>query len=445
MRTCNTAALVRLAVVGVSLLVLAFSLAFTIKGLRLATVDDLAVGEAFADASQAAELRLYDFRIGRFYADVKFTLLEGLLGIRSDWLNALIKLSCFLACLGSAAYFAWKIKGKLHAPVLVLLLGLAFMPVAVAYQPLVSMPTLFVGWAAVWLMGAFSLSEEGPVTRCLIVASFGLSLMVHEANMVFIVLPVLVRWADGRASWLRSSIRVLALCLVVAVVYCVCFASLRWYANLLHSGEAYQGAVLSFHPSSFARAVLLYSWSGFPAVESWLLRWDPLPAGMLIGPSAWLARVSCWAGALGVACSLALSLSSWVLASAAPKDPAPDTRRILRFLAVLLFICHASNLILSLTAKYQLWAYQRMWPYYQSWMSYVSWILIVVLVLLWLSARQAASFRHLALRAFLVLCLGLLTLGSVASNRLAVAFLGRHPLSHLHDYNPTIGAEPRSP
>ena len=70
-----------------------------------------------------------------------------------------------------------------------------------------------------------------------------------------------------------------------------------------------------------------------------------------------------------------------VLRSKNPPADTDDPPRHLTLAATLTFMVFSPNLLLSLTGKYQIWAYQQRWPYYYSWMSYLALVMILVVVL----------------------------------------------------------------
>ena len=96
-------------------------------------------------------------------------------------------------------------------------------------------------------------------------------------------------------------------------------------------------------------------------------------------------------------------------------------------LGVLTVMVFSPNLLLSLTEKYQNWAYEKMWPYYCSWMSYIAFIMILIVGMDYLRARLGQN-RSIAL--FLALVITWVAAVSAATSRESSDFFREYRFDH---------------
>ena len=111
--------------------VLLLNLGVTSCGLRLATADDVAVFRGLADPARATENRMHDLRLGRFYAEVKFFLLEALMRVPNETLHAAIRVGACFAAVLAAAWFMWEWRRNERLSLLVICLGIGLLPLSV--------------------------------------------------------------------------------------------------------------------------------------------------------------------------------------------------------------------------------------------------------------------------------------------------------------------------
>jgi hypothetical protein len=424
----------------VAVVVLLLNLGVTTAGLRLAGADDDAMARGLTDPAFALTNRLHDFQIGRFYADARFWFGEHLLRVSSDAVHAAIRVGMFFVALLAAAWFAWEWRRSERVAWLVLVSGVGFLPVTVGYQVLLSAPTLWLGWAGVWAMGALALRPVSEAASGGIAAAFALALAAHEANAVFIVWPAMVRWSTDARSGLKIIARELALCGVVLVAYGGLSWALRGAVAAAGVGGAYDGATLSLNVREAIYALNVYTWSGWPALASWLALANDAAGPLLVSPSAWAHRAVEWATPLSVAGAALVSVAIWAGTKRDEKTYHQPRARDAGIAVALLFAAFAPNLLLALTVKYQMWAHQRMWPYYYTSMSYLAWVVLLVGggVALVDAIPNPAARR--VVRVALAAGVLVAAVGVGAANREAAALLRRHTFFHWNEYRQWLPA-----
>jgi hypothetical protein len=403
-------------------------------GLRMATVDDLNIGWEIRSPAAALAIRVHDFRIGRFYADTKFSILEDLMRLPGDAAHSAARIAAFLIAVLAAAWFTWEWRRNGRVALLVLLAGVGFAPVSVGYQALLSFPTLWIGWASVWAMGALSLRRDSAWTRSGIQVAFTLALLVHESNAVFLAWPILLGVQNNPSEGWGPRVRRVAPCLVILVAYGTCSLLLRRAALAAYPGGVYDGASLSLNPGRVAFALNAYTWSGLPGFDSWLTRSSAAGAPPFLSPPGWAHRALAGATAQDICGAALLGAAFWMLTG--PGEPQTGGKRpvTLRMLVILFLSAFAPNLILSCTVKYQIWAHHRMWPYYYTAMSYLVWVVLLASgiseVPRIVRGKSGLRAARLAVASFVFVA----AVGIGRANREAVALLRLHPLAHMTAY-----------
>lgn len=417
------------AVVAVCLVGLALNLAAAIHGVKVATSDDAMVLLGSENPTVGAANRLADLRIGRFYADFKWTALERVMTLESDTGRTLVRVGACLLALLAASSFLWRATNDAGCGALTLLLGLGFLPVSLGYQPLLSHPLLWVGWAAVWTAGTVALGEDTPFRRATVAALLAVACIVHESNLVFVVWPVLIHaWAQRQNEW-RRLLRYAAPSVAVLSVYAAWF---WWSRSAAPSG--YPGVKPRLDALAVLYADLVYSVGGLPGIESWLMRAPDAGAPLFLSPSAWLGAIAARAAVWHLPAVGLMGAGIWLLLRQRPATQLKSPLRMGALAGVLIFAVLAPNLILATTVKYQGWAHQRMWPYYYSSMSFLAWIVLGAVALRVGLNTISGRAARLGAKALSVILLMVAALAVQGANREAAGLLREHRFDHITDY-----------
>lgn len=415
-------------------LLLLLNLGMTTTALRLASADDTALARGLSLPAQAAWNRMHDFRIGRIYADAKFALLEQLMLVPSDAVHAALRIGAFLGALLTAAWFTWEWRRSERAVWLVVCAGSGFLPVAIAYQALLSYPLLWIGWAGVWTMGALALRPESAWGRSGIAVAFAVALAAHESNAVFLVWPAMLRRAAGDSDHPKTILREAAPCAVVLSVYAALSWGLRSAALAATTADVYDGAKVALDFRGAVFALCTYTGSGLPGLDSWLAR-NSDPSGPLwLSLPAWWHRAGEWTTPLSVVGASLLGAAVWLGTAADEGDRERPRIHAIGIGAALGFAAFAPNLLLALTVKYQAWAHQRMWPYYYTSMSYLAWLVLLVGVGAGLLAALRNAAAHRTVRVALAAGVIAAAIGVSAANHEAAGLLLRHTFIHMVEY-----------
>lgn len=415
---------VALAVVG-----LVLNLAATIHGVKIATGDDAMVLRGIEEPVVAEANRLADFRIGRFYANPKWTALEIVLAMESETGRTLVRVGACLLALLAASCFASRATADARVGAFALLLGLGFLPVSLGYQPLLSHPLLWIGWAAVWTAGVVALGEDTALRRAIMAALLAVAFVVHESNLVFIAWPVLIHAWSQRQRDVRRLLRYVAPSAVVLIFYVACF---WWSRSAAPSG--YSGVQPRLEVPAVLFADFVYSVAGLPGIESWLVRSPDAGAPLLVSADAWWGAIASRAAGWQLPAVGLMGVGLWFMLQrrASARHDAPLHTGALA--VVLIFAVLAPNLVLATTVKYQGWAHQRMWPYYYSSMSFLAWILLgAITVRAGLNAIPSRAARAVA-TALVVILLMVTALAVQGANHEAAGLLRAHRFDHMHDY-----------
>lgn len=416
------------------LVVVSMGLLFArIDGIRITTADELHVMAAANDETIGQASRLLDLCIGRFYAVIKWPTLEFLLTGTSDVVLTGIRLAALLLCVGCAARFLGEALNR-RAAFLFPGLACALFPVLVTYQPLFYNPLLWVGWAAIWAMGLCSLPTFDRGGGGLVAGFFGLALMSHELNAVFVVWPWIVRGLVAGKGFYGGFSKTTLLCFAVLAIYGAIALAVRQATAAFDIN--YGGGTLGFDGPAAGRAILVNSLGIWPGLELWMQpRWQEFGSTGWVTPAHLWERLWNQAGLLMLAMAAGVGiLTQSYLHAQTPTATDGDSRRRLRLMGALTFMIFAPNLLLSLTGKYQRWADQQMWPYYYSWMSYLAIIMLIVVALDHL--RVSTRGRSVTITGAVGL-LTLVTIFSVAASSEAIEFFRSYRFDHSS--NPPVG------
>jgi len=420
----------RIATIFGLLLAISF-LAYQILEVRVTTADDYAALQQAADPELGEIAELYDYSIGRFYAQSKWTIIESVMSLSSDLLRTFIRITAFLVCVAAGFGFMKRASAHNFIPTVFAVLAVSWVVVAVNYQPLFYNPLLWLGWAAIWLMGTLSWREDNSSQRILIVSLFAAAICCHESNLSFIIWPVIIRWANNHSLKDWKTWRATVMCTVVGTAYCMVGLLLRSSAAGLF--ETYPGSEISFTPISALTALVRYSFGGVPGLESWLTpRWETLGHSYFLGPADWVDRIANHLTPMAICSSLIMGITLGVLTNRpVHREPVrPTVRPIFKRLFIPGYVVLAPNILLALTSKYQIWAQQRMWPYYYSWMSSLALTMIAVSLfeLVWstkLTAPQLTTVRY----SFIILAV-LISLVTNATTHESVEVLTEFRFEH---------------
>ncbi len=349
-----------------------------INGIRIATADELHALAGASDASLGHANRLLDLAIGRFYAVVKWPLLEFLLRDCRDGVLSLLRLAAFVACAATAAQFVRLALGKSQSGAYFMGLVCALLPVVVAYQPLFYNPLLWLGWACVWLMGAVSLRPDSHHHTILVPVLFALAMMSHEMNAVFVVWPWLVRGLVAGRGLRHGFSSTTVLCGIVLLLYGGIALTLR---TITAPWEiTYGGGTMVPDVKAAALSLTANSLGILPGLESWLNpRWQDIEGPLFMDIESFGRRLFANLDGVSIMLSAGAGWVTWLYLG--KRDSALERARAVShpaLLGALLFMVFAPNLLLSTTGKYQGWVFQRMWPYYYSWMSYTALVMTAV-------------------------------------------------------------------
>ncbi|MBI3884510.1 MAG: hypothetical protein HY302_02090 [Opitutae bacterium] len=417
----------------------AVQLGLTITGLRITNEDDIFVAQAAADPAAAADNRGFDYAMGRIYVGVKFAILEAVMRVRPDGLQAAVRVALMLPAAGAAAWFTWVWRRNRREALLVLVAIVGLFQISVSYQALMSQQTFWLGWTAVWLLGAFALQADSAANRAGILVAFAAALACHESNAAFLPWAVALRLVPQGGERPRVALRPFWACAVVLAVFAGLALSVRQQGS--GAPPLYTGTTLSPDLGRFALALNVFSLGSFPGLESWRVRWTDTPHPLWLTPAQWLEQWRAWitwtgvggAGLLGLAVWLGLARDGEEGAGAAGWEGSPR-RHPVALLALLVAAAYAPNLLLAATLKYQGWAQQRMWPYYYSAMSYLVWIVVLVTGANLLLAKLRRPAWRAAGRAVAAMLAAVLALSVAGSSREAAAHLRREPLHHIKFY-----------
>lgn len=424
---------VLLTIVAVS--TVASNVTLTIAPVRVATADDESVVQALAAPGQAWANREYDFSIGRFYSHIKFTSLEWLASVNSDLLHSTLRVAAFYAAVIALAWFAHVATGSLKIALLLVVVVSATVPVWIRYQALLSHPLLWIGWAAIWVVGGLALLPESQWSRLGTTIAFSFALIAHESNAVFIAWPAILKWSLG-CNWIRSAFRLSLGSLLVLVAYGGLSLWLRSEVLSMTGGVLYQGASISFNIPEILWALAAYSFSGLPGLSSFVTH--HLDGPLILSPRTWWDCLKYYTSPLAVLGSFFVSITVFNIFNSFIGMSRHGGFVVFgwRLWVGVIFAVFAPNFLLALTHKYQMWAHQRMWPYYYSSMSFMAWNLLLVVACLLLVRRAYSRYIRYAIGVTVLVFSFVAALSIAASNRRAAASLEKEIFYHTHSPRP---------
>jgi hypothetical protein len=425
----------------VSALWLSAHLTFSIEGLRLASVDDVNIHRGIVDPAIALSNRMLDFAMGRIYAEIKFSYLEAVIGIRSDLIHALVRVVALGIAAAAAAWFTWEWRRNWAVSLLVFVATLGFCQIAVSYEALLTQSNLWVGWAAVWTMGALALRPNSAATRCGTVVAYAVALCTNEGNAPFLVWAILLNWASDRRTGFFKALCNDSSCWIVLAGY-ACLSLLVRFAALGHD-RPYDGGTVSLNLREMALALNAYTLSAVPGFESWIDRWAKATDSLWISPQMWLQRVIDGTSVGALVGAGMLAACAWVGLEGAVEPENTRSRRSAAIFAIVLIGAFTPNLLLVATPKYQTWAHQRMWPYYYAAMSTAVWTVLFVTVGASMVMRISHRSLRQAVRGAFALLAALMAIAIGASNREAISLLQRHTLTHAAEFREWLDRTPK--
>lgn len=402
-------------------------LAYEILEIRVTTIDDYAALRQATDPEIGNIAELYEYSIGRFYAQLKWTVIESVMSLSSDLLRTLIRVGAFLVCVGAAFGFMKRVSFQGFGPAIFAMLAISWLVVAVTYQPLFYNPLLWLGWAAIWAMGTLSWSEGNSSQRILIVSLFAVSICCHESNLSFFLWPTIILWANNHSLKEWRTWRASGLCMIVGTAYGIIGLLLRSSAAGLF--ETYSGGEISVAPLSALAALAKYSLGGTPGLESWLTpRWEVMEHSYWLRPTDWIDRIASNLTPTAIVSSLAVGIVLWML------TVRPVCRELIwpvfQRLLILSYVVLAPNILLALTTKYQVWAQQRMWPYYYSWMSSLALTMVAVFLFEIVWSAKLTGFQRATVRYGFIVVAILISLATNATTHESVEFLSEFRFDH---------------
>ena len=422
------------AFLGAAALWFASQLTLLTAGLRTPTDDDLMVARAITDPAYSADIRVLDFEMGRIYSGIKFSFLEWVLQLQPDWLHAAARIAMVVLAAGAAAWFTWVWRRKSGEALLVFAVSLGLMQISLSYQALLSQQWFWLGWTALWIMGALALQPDSTANRSGIALAFAAALVGHESNAAFVLWPVALRAVGRGEKIFWAALRPFWACAVVLVVYGGLSLAVR--QQMTDTRHIYGGTVLSPDLGRFALAWNVFSLSTVPGVEAWRVRWSDPGFPSWLTPAQWLEQLRAWTDLASLIGATLVGAVVWL--GLARDEAEPDARASrahpVAMLALLIAAAYAPNLLLAATIKYQGWAQQRMWPYYYSSMSYLAWMVFFVTGIGSALSALRRPGGHAIGRALAAGLAVVIALSVFSSSREALAYLRREPLHHIKGY-----------
>lgn len=299
--------------------------------------------------------------------------------IANPWIFAALRIA-FLAL--QFGLLAWLVARLTQSPVagwLVLLAAPAALHLPTTYFAALSYPVKWVGFSA--LLGSLHFQLAGLDNRSRRAGlCSGLLLLLSALclELFLCYLPLFVALAFQRCRETGAALRSLAPQVTVFVSYA--FAYMLF--SRLHP-SSYEGTQLSLDIVEAANTLIRQTISIVPGFELIVHR------TYLPGEGSWhksLAELRAAATATPAFDYLLAALQAFTLVQLARRLPAPE--RFLRHLLTAAGLCILiPNLLISLTARYQVWAYHRQLPYIYGFYAYAAFIVSAV-TLYWLISPQ---------------------------------------------------------
>ncbi len=335
--------------------------------------------------------------------------------IHSPLAFATLRAALFFAEIGLLGWLCGRVARNAALGWMVALLAGAALHLPPTFFAVLSYPTMAVGFISLLAGLHFYLSylRRGSA----LCALFSGLLLLHagfflDLFMVFLPVFFALSWHEGRRS-LRSLARSATAPVTAAVAYLAAYGLFA----MVHP-STYAGTTWSLDPGAAATSLMRQTLSVIPGYELFAHRTYPAGAGPWLKSTseirAAFAATPRWAWGL----ALLQGLSLWALVVHAPRSRTVS----LGVMAVALACALLANLPMSLTERYQIWAYHREFPYIYSFYAYCALIALFVFAaqrFLAHSARTRPAFSiALAVLGFV------LFISAAASNAHTLALLG---------------------
>lgn len=361
-------------------------------------VDDADFLCAVAEAGVRKALVGLDLSLGRFYAELKFTVLGWAYLSASPWWIGAWRFGIACLQLGFGGLLVSRLLGDARWGLLLVLLLTGWACYVPTYHLLVSYPQVGLGFVFVevsWLLWLRGVGSDSSSFRGAAVVFFALSLLMHEVFLCFLSVHALLALREVGLRGLRH----LWAPLLVALAYCLLFLATAHQGRL--GGASYGGTELSLHLPAVLRSLAVQGLSSLPGAELVIDRGAP---HFLVAPSLrCIAHSTTIDWVLGVWTGL---VCAGLLAGLWRKPGGRATPVGSLASAGLAFM---PSLMISLTPKYQVWSHHRIFPYIYAAFGAGFFILALLWLLSW-AGRQVAGRARLRRLVPWVFALGVSTL-----------------------------------
>ncbi len=320
---------------------------------------------------------------------------------------ATLRAALFFAEIGLLGWLCSRVSRNAALGWMVALFGIAALHLPPTFFAVLSYPTMAVGFISLLAGLHFHLSylRRGSAISAL----FSGLLFLHagfflDLFMVFLPVFFALSWHEGRRSF-RSLARSATAPITAAVAYVAAYALFA----VIHP-STYAGTTWSLDPAATATSLLRQTLSVIPGYELFAHRTHPAGSGPWLKSAAEIrdvfATTPIWAWGL----ALLQGVSLWSLVVHAPRGRTVS----FRVMAVALACALLANLPMSLTERYQIWAYRREFPYIYSFYTYCALVAFFAFAAQRLLARSTKTRPAFSI-AFAVLGLALFS-SAAASN-----------------------------
>lgn len=295
---------------------------------------------------------------------------------------ATLRAALFFAEIGLLGWLCGRVSRNAAAGWMVALLGAAALHLPPTFFAVLSYPTMAVGFIS--LLAGLHLHLSYLRRGSALCALFSGLLLLHaglflDLFMVFLPVFFALSWHEGRRS-LRSLARSLTGPLAAASAYLAAYSLFA----VVHP-STYAGTTWSLDLGAATTSLTRQTLSVIPGYELLAHRTYPAGSGPLLKSAgevrAVLAATPAWAWGL----AFLQGLSLWTLVVHATRGRTVS----LRVMAVALACALLVNLPMSLTERYQIWAYRREFPYIYSFYAYAALTAFFVFAAQHLLARSA--------------------------------------------------------
>jgi hypothetical protein len=415
---------------GLCVLCLLVSLVHLLSPVLVANVDDADFLSAVSKPEVREALVGLDFSLGRFYAELKFTLLGWAYLCESPWWIGGWRLGIACLQLSLGGLLVSDLLGDRRWGLLFALLLAGSACYVPTYHLLVSYPQVGLGLVFVeasWLLWLRGLRLDSPACRGGAMAFLALSLLMHEVFLCFLSVHVLLALRESRLHRLRH----LWAPLLIALAYGLLFLATARLGRL--GGASYGGTELNWNLPAILWSMAVQGLSSLPGAE---LLIDRAAVHFLAAPSLRCIDKSTtldWLlGAGAGLVSLGLLTGLW---------RGPGRRTSLLGVLVCASLGFMPSLLISLTPKYQEWSHHRIFPYIYAAFGTGFFILALLWFLSWAGQSMARRAGLLRLASWLfALGLCFIVVASRSISRRSVEELGKKGTGVAHSW-----ATPRKP